>query len=195
MNSCHMQILPATILIFGLFPSNSLLNVLLSSFCVSPSFQYNPCPLFRVTFFSVFPYVTSSFISGEATWSLLRMLVRLYGVNREVKHHVYVKQRTQVCTTWQSFPFTCRLLFIISTHKLVVSRNFLTKRIVLSCFYLLIFYFAKFSTWIQRLPYTWSLNSLIIVFWTSGTLRSENGDANKTVAKSALCFLSFGTTP
>ena len=116
------------------------------------------------------------------------MLVRLYGVNREVKHHVYVKQRTQVCTTWQSFPFTCRLLFIISTHKLVVSRNFLTKRIVLSCFYLLIFYFAKFPTWIQRLPYTWSLNCLIIVFWTSGTLRSENGDANKTVPKSTLLF-------
>ena len=167
------------------------------------------------------------------------MLVRLHGVNREVKHHVYVKQRTQICTTWQSSPFTCRLLFIISgvswccgnycllafvlwcgycsvsfqsfvlrhwcpqhqettiisTHKLVVSRNFLTKRIVLSCFYLLIFYFAKFSTWIQRLPYTWCLNSLIIVFWTSGTLRSENGDANKTVPKSTLCFLSFGTTP
>ena len=34
----------------------------------------------------------------------------------------------------------------ISTHKLVVSRNFLSRRIVLSCFYLLIFYFEKFST-------------------------------------------------
>ena len=44
--------------------------------------------------------------------------------------------------------------------NLVVSRNFLSIRIVLSCFYPLIFYFEKFSTWIWRLPYTWSLNSL-----------------------------------
>ena len=34
-----------------------------------------------------------------------------------------------------SFPLTCRLLFIISTHKLVVSRNFVSIRVVLSCFY------------------------------------------------------------
>ena len=74
-------------------------------------------------------------------------------------------------------------------NKLVVSRNFLFIRIVLSCFYLLIFHFAKFSTWIWRLPYTWSFNSLIIVFWTSGTLRSENRDANKTSLK--ILFASF----
>ena len=48
---------------------------------------------------------------------------------------------------------TCRLLFIISLPKLVVSSNFLSIRIVLSCFYLLIFYFEKFSTWIWRLPF------------------------------------------
>ena len=39
-----------------------------------------------------------------------------------------------------------RLLSIISTHELVVSCNFLSIRIVLSCFYLLIFYFEKLST-------------------------------------------------
>ena len=72
---------------------------------------------------------------------------------REVKHLVYVKRQTRICTTWPSFLFTCRLLFIISTHKLVVSRNFLSIRIVLSCFYLLIFYVEKFSTWIWRLPF------------------------------------------
>ena len=38
-------------------------------------------------------------------------------------------------------------------HKLVVSRNFLSIRIVLSCFYLLIFYFEKFLTWIYCLPF------------------------------------------
>ena len=80
----------------------------------------------------------------------------------EVKHHVYVKRQTRICTTWPSFPITCRLLFIISTHELVVSHNFLSIRIVWSCFYLLIFYFEIFSTWIWRLPFTWSLNSLII---------------------------------
>ena len=39
-----------------------------------------------------------------------------------------------------------RSLFIISTHKLAVSRNFLPLRIVSSYFYLLILYFGKFST-------------------------------------------------
>ena len=43
---------------------------------------------------------------------------------REVKHHVYVKRQMRICTTWPSFPFTCRLLLIISTHKLVVLPNF-----------------------------------------------------------------------
>ena len=69
--------------------------------------------------------------------------------NRKVMHHVYVKRQTRICTTWLSFPFTYRLLFIISTHKLAVSRNFLSRRIVLSCFYLLILYFEKFP---------WNLN-------------------------------------
>ena len=49
------------------------------------------------------------------------------------------------------FPLYLRLRFIISTHNLVVSRNFLSTRIVLSCFYLLIFYFKKFLPWIKRL--------------------------------------------
>ena len=53
----------------------------------------------------------------------------------------------------QVSPFTCRLLFIISTHKLVVSRNILSIWIALSSFYLFIFYFEKFLTWIWRLPF------------------------------------------
>ena len=43
-------------------------------------------------------------------------------------------------------PLTFRLVFISSTYKLVVSRNFLSIRIVLSCLYLLSFYFDKLST-------------------------------------------------
>ena len=73
--------------------------------------------------------------------------------NREVKHHVYVKRQTRICTTWPSFLLTCRLLFIISTPELIVSRNFLSIRIVLSCFYLLFFDFEKFSIWIWRLTF------------------------------------------
>ena len=65
---------------------------------------------------------------------------------REDKHHVYVKRQMRICATWPSFLFTCCLLFIISTPTLVVSNNFLSIRIVLSCFYLFIFYFEKFST-------------------------------------------------
>ena len=65
----------------------------------------------------------------------------LLWTNREVENHVsdvYVKRQTQICTTWPSFLLTCRLQFILSTHKWVVSRNVLSIRIVLSCFYLLI---------------------------------------------------------
>ena len=45
--------------------------------------------------------------------------------------------------------------------KICSSTQFLIDKNFLSCFYLLIFYFEKFSTSICRLPYTWSLNSLI----------------------------------
>ena len=64
-----------------------------------------------------------------------------------------VQRQAWICTTLPSFHFTCRLLYIISTRKLVVSRNFLSIRIVLSCFYLLIFYFEKFWTWIWPLSF------------------------------------------
>ena len=73
--------------------------------------------------------------------------------NRKITHHFYVKRQTRICTAWPSFLFTCRLLLIISTPKLVISRNFSSIRIVLSRFYPLIFYFEKFSTWIWRLPF------------------------------------------
>ena len=84
------------------------------------------------------------------TWSRGTNLRLAFAVNvtlnREIKHHVYVKRQTRICTTWPSFLFTCRLLFIISTPKLVVSLDFSSIRIVLSCYYLLIFYFENFST-------------------------------------------------
>ena len=36
----------------------------------------------------------------------------------------FMSRQMQICTTWPSFPFTSCLLFIISSHKLVVSCNF-----------------------------------------------------------------------
>ena len=89
-------------------------------------------------------------------------------LTREEKHHVYVKWQTRICTTWPSFLFTFRLLFIIFTSKLVVSCNFLSIRIiVLSCFYLLIFYFEEFSTWIWRMPFA-------VYFSNSSIIHKEN---------------------
>ena len=41
----------------------------------------------------------------------------------------------------------------VSPLLIVYCPLFLLIRIVLSCFYLLIFYFEKFSTWIRRLPF------------------------------------------
>ena len=61
-------------------------------------------------------------------------LFSAYSINREVKHHVYVKRQMWICTTWSSFRPLCHLLFIISTHKLVVSCNFLSIRIFLAVF-------------------------------------------------------------
>ena len=49
--------------------------------------------------------------------------------------------------------WACRLRFIISTRSLVVSRNFLSIRIVLSFFYQPVSYFEKCLTWIWRLPF------------------------------------------
>ena len=70
-----------------------------------------------------------------------------------------------IYTTWPSFPFACRPLFIVSTHKLVapwVSGNFLSLRIFWAVFICSFFYFEKFSTWIWRLPYTWSFKNSAI---------------------------------
>ena len=69
---------------------------------------------------------------------------------------------TSICTTWPSFPFACRLLFIISTHKLVVSPNFLSIRIFGAVF---IYSFSilnnsQLESDVCPLLFWWSLNSL-----------------------------------
>ena len=74
----------------------------------------------------------------------------------------------------QLYPFTCSLLFIISRYKLVVSSNFLSIRIVLSCFYLLIFSLEKFSTWIWRLPFAIYVQFRIINYRWIQTLMTHS---------------------
>ena len=91
-----------------------------------------------------------SFVYLPPAWRRWRDVKTTYREIREVNHHVYVKRQTQICTSWPSFP---HYLSFISTHKSVVSPQFLSIRTVSSCFYLLIFYFEKFSTWIWRLPF------------------------------------------
>ena len=104
--------------------------------------------------------------------------------NRETKHHVYVKRERQIWTcTWPSFPLTCRLLFIISTHKLVVSNNFLsiTFWAVFMCSFSVLTADSQLESAVCGLQYTWSLISLIYTFPAS-----PNGRF-KTI--SAICCL------
>ena len=104
-----------------------------------------------------------------------------------MKHHVYVKRQTRIGTTWPSFPFTCRLLFTISTDKLVVSRNFLSIRIALSCFYLLIFFFEKFLAWIWRLPFAVYVKLKLsgVTFTTNVRLKLRNSQNRKWAYKNS----------
>ena len=85
---------------------------------------------------------------------------------RQVKHHDYIKRQTRICTTWPSFLFACRLLFIISTPKLVVSRNFSSVRIALSCFIcsFSILRNSHLESDVCRLSYRWSLKTLHYLF-------------------------------
>ena len=54
--------------------------------------------------------------------------------NREVKHRVYDKRGTWICTWWPCFPFTYRLLFVMTTGKPVNSRTFFPIRLFLAVF-------------------------------------------------------------
>ena len=96
-------------------------------------------------------------------------------VNRKVKHHVYVKRQTRICTTWPSFLFTCRFRFITSTHKLVVSHSLFFHK---NCFDL--FLYAHFLFWeILNLNLTFAVyvklckNSLFSVVSGNHALRAQ----------------------
>ena len=92
--------------------------------------KYDTCTLHRTT-----PTFYSKSYSRQAVWVCSTYIVlHLSELNlyyecmkflkeikeiKEVKHHVYVKRQTRICTTWSSFPFTCHLLFIITTHTII----------------------------------------------------------------------------
>ena len=67
--------------------------------------------------------------------SFIHSFIRSF-VHSFIHSHLRQTANATVCTTWPSLPFPSRLLPIISTNKLVVSRNFLSIRIVLSFLYL-----------------------------------------------------------
>ena len=93
--------------------------------------------------------------------------IRLYSCESiwDIKFHVYAKREMWICTTWPSFSFNCRQLFITSTTEYWSSFTpVLYIRIVLDSFYLLIFCFEKFSTWIWRLPFGVNVNLKLSIF-------------------------------
>ena len=122
-------------------------------------------------------------------------------ISREVKHHVHVKRQTQ------SFPFACRLLFIISTHKLVISRYsqelselFLTSH----------FLFEEFSARIWHLPFGVyvKLKLSILIVLTNKTLhwfipsqfankkqRMVHGQKTSNINCSTVTFYPYFSSP
>ena len=106
----------------------------------------------------------------------------VYALIKEVNHHFYVQRQTQICTTWPSFPFTCRLLFIFSPQITSFTQFFVHK----NCFELFLwahFLFLRNSQLesdVCRLPYTWSLNSVLFRFDQAGPARSVTRLAGPT---------------
>ena len=78
--------------------------------------------------------------------------------NREIKIHVYAKRKTWICTIWPSFPPHFPFTLYCFYTKISSFMPVLTTGIVRDCFYLLIFYSEKFSTWVWRLPFAVNVN-------------------------------------
>ena len=76
----------------------------------------------------------------------------LAGHNREIYNHVYDKRRTLICFSLY-FSFSVRYFYANITSF----TQFLSTKIVPSCFHLLISYFDKFPTWIWLKPFALNL--------------------------------------
>ena len=106
-------------------------------------------------------------ISVEAFWKCVNRAKRLSITFRSDGKREFVP-RDQVSPLLVVY-YCSLFLGIISNQgpniNLVVSRNFLSIRIVLSCFYLLIFYFEKFLTSISRAWNWFSRGNLPVEYW------------------------------
>ena len=94
----------------------------------------------------------------------------------EIKNHLYGKRQTNF---YHVTKFSLFLSFTVHYFCTKISSftRVLSIRFVLGCFYLLTFYFAKFSTWIWRLPFavkvTLNLSLVSSILWidfSPGTL-------------------------
>ena len=109
------------------------------------------------------PLVSSLSLSFSSYLVLINLAKRFIGYTLDRSSITFTANgKREICTTWPSFPLTCRLLFIISTHKLVVSRNFVSIRVVLSCFESFsILRNSHLESAVCRLPYTRSVVACI----------------------------------
>ena len=89
----------------------------------------------------VYALIPKFFFCVKAGYFILFMMPVTWIITIITLLHVYVKRQTGIRTTWPTFLFTCRLLFIISTPKLVVSRKFLSIRIAFELFLSTLFLF------------------------------------------------------
>ena len=94
----------------------------------------------------------------------------------EIKNHVYGKRQRNL---YHVTKFSVFLSFTFHYFYTKISwfTGVLSVRFVLGCFYLLIFYFEKFSTWIWRLPFAVKvtlnlsiISSILRTDFSAGTL-------------------------
>ena len=97
-----------------------------------------------------------------STWCEQTIVQRSSNYSQTERLHVSMTANVNLYHVTK-FPYTCRLLFFISTQKYVVPRNFLSIRIFWAVFIcsFSILRNSQLQSDVCRLPYTWSLNSLI----------------------------------
>ena len=86
--------------------------------------QWNWCKMLQIRGIQYTPLIHDKLICtklGHNIGGYFPSHIRVCTLER-LSIHIYIKRQMQNCTMWPSFPFTCYLLFVISTHKLVVSR-------------------------------------------------------------------------
>ena len=91
---------------------------------IAPWDRFKNCYLFQISagdWARLIRSQNSPTVQFDSTWtqSLTSRNLKTGDIIREikeVKHHVYVKRQTRICTTWPSFPFACRLCCSLFLH-------------------------------------------------------------------------------